>query len=203
MPLYLDYASWLFYIMLLCYNHAPLCICCSNIETVHKLVVYRLCMLHVCLPTTSFLPHSSFSKQMCNPSCLWQFLIIYITLPNGAKSLFTIIAIRAKSGLKLIINILTEIFDKLTDGNFHEWKIYMEALLMRKGLLDYVDGTERHPRGTEGPKKVKEFYCKQSEACAEVILHVTPSQLAHCHDMDPVIIWNDLITICLPHELTK
>ena len=35
--------------------------------------------------------------------------------------------------------------DKLTDGNFHEWKIYMQALLTRKDLLDYVDGTQRHP----------------------------------------------------------
>ena len=86
-------------------------------------------------------------------------------------------------------------FDKLTDGNFHEWKIYMEALLTRKGLLEYVDGTERHPRGTESSKKVKEFYRKQSEARAEIILRVTPSQLAHCRNMDPMIIWNDLITI--------
>ena len=86
-------------------------------------------------------------------------------------------------------------FDKLTDGNFHEWKIYMEALLTRKNFLDYVDGTERHPRGTEGSKKVKEFYRKQSEARAEIILCVTPSQLAHCRNMDPMIIWNDLIMI--------
>ena len=89
----------------------------------------------------------------------------------------------------------TETFDKLTDGNFHEWKIYMEALLTRKNLLDYVNGTERHPGGTEGSKKVKEFYRKQSEARAEIILRVTPSQLAHCRDMDPMIIWNNLITI--------
>ena len=37
---------------------------------------------------------------------------------------------------------------------------YMEALLTRKNLLDYVDGIERHPGGTEGLKKVKEFYQK-------------------------------------------
>jgi hypothetical protein len=89
----------------------------------------------------------------------------------------------------------TEIFDKLTDGNFHEWKIYMEALLTRKDLLDYVDGTQRHPGGTEGSKKVKEFYRKQLEARAEIILRVTPSQLAHCRDTDPMIIWNNLVTI--------
>jgi hypothetical protein len=86
-------------------------------------------------------------------------------------------------------------FDKLTDGNYHEWKIYMEALLTRKDQLDYVDGTKRHPGGTEGSKKVKDFYRKQSEARAEIVLRVTPSQLAHCRDPDPMTIWNNLITI--------
>jgi hypothetical protein len=32
----------------------------------------------------------------------------------------------------------------------------MEALLTRKGLLEYVDGAERHPGETEGSKKVAE-----------------------------------------------
>ena len=82
-------------------------------------------------------------------------------------------------------------FDKLTDGNFHEWKIYMQALLNRKDLLEYVDGTQRHPGGTESLKK----YHKQSETHAEIILCVTPSQLAHCHDPDLMTIWNNLITI--------
>ena len=86
-------------------------------------------------------------------------------------------------------------FDKLTDGNFHKWKIYMQALLTRKDLLEYVDGTQRHPGGTESSKKVRDFYHKQSEAHAEIILHVTPSQLAHCCDPDPMTIWNNLITI--------
>jgi len=46
-------------------------------------------------------------------------------------------------------------FDKLTDGNFHEWKIYMEALLTRKDLLDYVNGTKRHPRGLKAQRRLK------------------------------------------------
>ena len=46
-------------------------------------------------------------------------------------------------------------FDKLTDENFHEWKIYMQALLNRKDLLEYIDGTQRHPGGTESLKKVR------------------------------------------------
>jgi hypothetical protein len=90
-------------------------------------------------------------------------------------------------------------FDKLTDGNFHEWKIYMEALLTRKDLLDYVDGTKRHPGGLEGSKKVRDFYRKQAEARSEIILRVMPSELAHCRDPDPMLIWNTLINIHSSH----
>lgn len=89
----------------------------------------------------------------------------------------------------------TENFDKLTDGNYFEWKIYMEALLIRKDLLDYVDGTKRHPGGNEGSVKVRAFHRKQAEARAEIILRVHPSQLAHCRDSDPTTIWNNLTTI--------
>src|SRR5271154_3512655 len=86
-------------------------------------------------------------------------------------------------------------FDKLTDENYFEWKIYMEALLTCKGLLNYVDGTLRHPGGTETSKKVRDFYRKQAETCAEIILRVTPSQLSHCRDSDPMYIWNNLTNI--------
>ena len=72
-------------------------------------------------------------------------------------------------------------FDNLTDGNYMEWKIYMEALLVRKNLLSVVDGTERHPGGKEGTKSVKDFYRKQVEACAEITLHVTPSHQQSHH----------------------
>ena len=89
-------------------------------------------------------------------------------------------------------------FDNLTDGTFVEWKIYMEALLTRKQLLPVVDRTERHPGGNEGTKKVWEFYWKQAEARAEIILHVSPSQLVHCSDPDPYIIWTNLLNIHLP-----
>ena len=63
-------------------------------------------------------------------------------------------------------------FDNLTNGNYLKWKIYMEALLVRKNLLEVVNGTERHPEGNEGTKKVKDFYRKQAEACAKITLHV-------------------------------
>ena len=74
----------------------------------------------------------------------------------------------------------------------------MEALLTRRHLLPVVDGTERHPGGNEGTKKVHEFYQRQAEARAEIILHVTPSQLVHCNNPDPYIIWTMLLNIHLP-----
>ena len=49
-------------------------------------------------------------------------------------------------------------FDKLTNVNYHKWKIYMEALLTHKQLLGVVDGTTRHPGGNEGSQKVRTFY---------------------------------------------
>ena len=58
-----------------------------------------------------------------------------------------------------------------------EWKFYMETLLTKKQLLLVVNGTERHPGGGEGTKRVHDFYRKQAEACVEIILHVSPSQL--------------------------
>jgi gag-polypeptide of LTR copia-type len=71
----------------------------------------------------------------------------------------------------------------------------MEALLTRKQLLDVVNGTTRHPGGNEGSQRVRTFYRKQAEARSEIILHVSPSQLAHCRDPDPMNIWNTLSTI--------
>jgi hypothetical protein len=64
----------------------------------------------------------------------------------------------------------TSRFDKLTDGNYYEWKIYMEALLMKKGFFEIVKGAETNPGGSENHKKVREFIQKQQEACAEIIL---------------------------------
>ena len=55
------------------------------------------------------------------------------------------------------------------------------------------------PGGTESLKKVRDFYHKQLEACAEIVLCVTPSQLAHCHDPNLMTIWNNLITIHSSH----
>jgi len=86
-------------------------------------------------------------------------------------------------------------FDKLTDGNYFEWKIYMEALLTKKGLLGIVKGTDGHPGGNATAKRLRDFARKQQEARAEIVLNVTPAQLAYCRDTDPKVIWDNLITV--------
>jgi hypothetical protein len=55
-------------------------------------------------------------------------------------------------------------FDPLNDENYHDWKTYMEAILVRKGLWPVVIGLERHPGGIEGTKKVCDFRTRQAQA---------------------------------------
>lgn len=91
-------------------------------------------------------------------------------------------------------------FDKLTIGNYDEWKTHITAVLMNDGLLGVVDGTECHPGGEEGIEKVKSFRAKQALARAEIILHLSPSQLVHCSYDDPALIWNALATAHAAHK---
>ncbi|KAF9442229.1 hypothetical protein P691DRAFT_765434 [Macrolepiota fuliginosa MF-IS2] len=86
-------------------------------------------------------------------------------------------------------------FDKLNNENYHEWKMYMTTVLIKKDLLNVIDGTLMHPGGKEGTKKVQEFHAKQAHAYAKIILHVSTSQLAHCSNPNPSVIWDMLDTI--------
>ncbi|KAF9441460.1 hypothetical protein P691DRAFT_683870 [Macrolepiota fuliginosa MF-IS2] len=60
-------------------------------------------------------------------------------------------------------------FDHLNNENYYNWKIYIEAVLVRKGLWPII------------------------------ILHVTPPQLAHCSHTNPMIILNTLADVHAPH----
>jgi hypothetical protein len=89
-------------------------------------------------------------------------------------------------------------FDHLNDENYNNWKTYMEAMLVQKGLWPIVSGSERHPGGSEGTKKVRDFRTRLSYTRAEITLHVEPFQLAHCSHNDPMIIWNTLADVHSP-----
>jgi hypothetical protein len=86
-------------------------------------------------------------------------------------------------------------FAKLDGNNYFEWKMLMEATLIRRGLMEYVDGTKTTPLGSPNSKAVKDFLRKQAEARAEIVLHVETSQLSHVRDRNPAVIWTTLETV--------
>jgi hypothetical protein len=60
-------------------------------------------------------------------------------------------------------------FEKLKDSNWGTWKVFMKALLVRKQLWDYVDGSEEIPvagANNRTGKAVRTFRKKQAEAVA-------------------------------------
>ena len=45
-------------------------------------------------------------------------------------------------------------FEKLGEENYPVWKVYMEAMLVQKSLMDIVDGTKVMLMGSPGSKAV-------------------------------------------------
>ena len=68
----------------------------------------------------------------------------------------------------------------------------MEALLVRRGLLEYVDGSKPKPTGSPNLKPVKDFMKRSAKAHVEIVLHIETLQLAHICDPDPTAIWKTL-----------
>ena len=84
------------------------------------------------------------------------------------------------------------LFEKLGEENYPVWKVYMEAMLVRKSLMDIVDGTKVMPMGSPGSKAVITFKLAQAEARTKIILCLEPSQLPHACSADPKVIWDKL-----------
>jgi len=87
------------------------------------------------------------------------------------------------------------LISKLNGSNYYEWKMLMEALLVQRGLMEYVDGSKAKPVGSPNSKAVKDFMKRSAEARTEIVLHVEISQLAHVRDPDPTAIWSTLETV--------
>ena len=68
---------------------------------------------------------------------------------------------------------------RLNESNYYKWKMLMEALLVQRGLLEYVDGSKPKPTGSPNSKPVKDFMKRLAEAHAEIVLHVETLQLTH------------------------
>lgn len=86
-------------------------------------------------------------------------------------------------------------FVKLNEGNYADWSMMMEALLVRKQLWEIVNGEKTRPTGSDNSAPVRAFIRKQAEARAEIVLHVESSQLPHLRNSDPAKIWEDLKNI--------
>src|SRR5882762_5022566 len=90
-------------------------------------------------------------------------------------------------------------FPPLNEDNYTEWSIRMEAELIRKSLWDNVQ-CEVSVEG-KSPQEAEEIVTKwrgkrtqkkMAETCAEIILRVEDSQLAHIRTRDPEILWGNL-----------
>jgi hypothetical protein len=86
-------------------------------------------------------------------------------------------------------------FEKLVDGNYATWAIFMRAWLVRKGLWEVTDGTETKPLGSENSKAVKSWNRKNTEALAEITLHTDKSQLSHLRAETAAEVWKNLARI--------
>ena len=85
-------------------------------------------------------------------------------------------------------------FAPLTDGNYAEWEVRMEADLVDKGLWEYVFGDVVKPEGDTAAikKAIVEFEMKVRQARARMIKRVTAGQLPHMRNADPKVIWAEL-----------
>lgn len=106
-------------------------------------------------------------------------------------------------------NSLTSRACRLGTGNYSEWAVRMEALLVRKDLWSVVDPEERKGEVTEGKESGKkegtsdtaaavidEGTKKQmAQARATIIEHMETSQLAYTRSRDPREIWLKLKSV--------
>jgi len=70
-------------------------------------------------------------------------------------------------------------FDPLNDRNYFQWKYRMEMQLIQKGLWEVVSGEDARPDGPETSHDVKDWIKRNRLATAEIVLHVSNSQLSH------------------------
>src|ERR1700738_1264148 len=105
-----------------------------------------------------------------------------VHLPSGAESTMT-------------VELMPEMFEKLNDSNWGQWRMFMRALLVKKNVWDVVSGSETLPGGSPNTKAVRGFRRKQAEAIVEITLHVDTPQLAFIQGNDPKVIWDALAAI--------
>jgi hypothetical protein len=90
----------------------------------------------------------------------------------------------------------------LSDANYTEWAMRMEAELIEKGLWEQVfveldvNGKTVQEIESERVKAVaKRNAKKMGEARARMIMRVETLQLVHMHKRDPMVIWAKLAVV--------
>ncbi|PIL29497.1 transcription factor [Ganoderma sinense ZZ0214-1] len=87
-------------------------------------------------------------------------------------------------------------FAKLDDTNYAEWRMFMEAQLMKQGVLTVATGETTRPPGADTANAVKAWKKKNQIALSEIILGLTPSQLGHVRGIaDAHPAWTALETV--------
>ncbi|EMD31698.1 hypothetical protein CERSUDRAFT_100164, partial [Gelatoporia subvermispora B] len=98
------------------------------------------------------------------------------------------------------ITLTTVNFPALSDANYSEWVIRMEAELVRKDLWDVIElpapmkdlKTEKEIAAWHESQLAARDVTKMAMARAEIIQKVQVSQLSHMRSRDPREIWLDL-----------
>ena len=80
----------------------------------------------------------------------------------------------------------------LNSSNYPTWKVQCRMALMKDGLWNLVNGTERPPLSSEAEQHAK-FMARRDRALAIIVLSVEPSLLYLIGDPeDPIVVWKKL-----------
>ena len=80
----------------------------------------------------------------------------------------------------------------LNGANYPTWKVQCRMALMKDGLWNIVNGTERPPSTSE-TQKYEKYVARKDRALAIIVLSVDPSLLYLIGDPeDPIVVWKKL-----------
>ena len=96
---------------------------------------------------------------------------------------------------------MPENIEKLSNENYEVWRVLMEALLTRKGLLEAATGVTPEPTTGPNSSATRSWLKKNAEACAEMILHMEVDQLPHMTHRTAFGVWAKLEKVHCTHGL--
>lgn len=80
----------------------------------------------------------------------------------------------------------------LNSVNYATWKVQCRMALVKEGLWNIVNGTEKEPAGQDAGQVAK-FKTRKDKGLATIVLAIEPSLLYLLGDpQDPVVVWEKL-----------